>query len=57
MEEHTLASGTADMERSSGKRFCCRRVCHRVPVAHREELYHILKMTGPLVSTGIAHVP
>lgn len=57
MEEHTLASGAADMERSGGKLFCCRQVCHRVPVAHREELYHILKMTGPLVSTGIVHVP
>ncbi|XP_005739430.1 multidrug and toxin extrusion protein 1-like isoform X2 [Pundamilia nyererei] len=41
------------MERSSGKRFCCRRVCHRVPVAHREELYHILKMTGPLLLSRI----
>ncbi|XP_026047532.1 multidrug and toxin extrusion protein 1-like isoform X2 [Astatotilapia calliptera] len=41
------------MERSSGKRFCCRRVCHRLPVAHREELYHILKMTGPLLLSRI----
>ncbi|XP_063349197.1 multidrug and toxin extrusion protein 1-like [Pelmatolapia mariae] len=41
------------MERSSGKLFCCRRVCHRVPVAHREELYHILKMTGPLLLSRI----
>ncbi|CAI5693316.1 unnamed protein product [Oreochromis niloticus] len=41
------------MERSGGKLFCCRRVCHRVPVAHREELYHILKMTGPLLLSRI----
>uniref|UniRef100_A0A668SX95 Multidrug and toxin extrusion protein n=1 Tax=Oreochromis aureus TaxID=47969 RepID=A0A668SX95_OREAU len=48
-----LTSGAADMERSGGKLFCCRRVCHRVPVAHREELYHILKMTGPLLLSRI----
>uniref|UniRef100_A0A669EPF7 Multidrug and toxin extrusion protein n=1 Tax=Oreochromis niloticus TaxID=8128 RepID=A0A669EPF7_ORENI len=53
VEEHTLASGAADMERSGGKLFCCRQVCHRVPVAHREELYHILKMTGPLLLSRI----
>uniref|UniRef100_A0A669DNT9 Multidrug and toxin extrusion protein n=1 Tax=Oreochromis niloticus TaxID=8128 RepID=A0A669DNT9_ORENI len=41
------------MERSGGKLFCCRQVCHRVPVAHREELYHILKMTGPLLLSRI----
>uniref|UniRef100_A0A3Q0RMI9 Multidrug and toxin extrusion protein n=1 Tax=Amphilophus citrinellus TaxID=61819 RepID=A0A3Q0RMI9_AMPCI len=41
------------MEGSSGKLFCCRWVCHRVPVAHREELYHILKMTGPLLLSRI----
>uniref|UniRef100_A0A669B545 Multidrug and toxin extrusion protein n=1 Tax=Oreochromis niloticus TaxID=8128 RepID=A0A669B545_ORENI len=48
-----LTSGAADMERSGGKLFCCRQVCHRVPVAHREELYHILKMTGPLLLSRI----
>uniref|UniRef100_A0A3P9BJX6 Multidrug and toxin extrusion protein n=1 Tax=Maylandia zebra TaxID=106582 RepID=A0A3P9BJX6_9CICH len=48
-----VSTSTSDMERSSGKRFCCRRVCHRVPVAHREELYHILKMTGPLLLSRI----
>ncbi|XP_028319929.1 multidrug and toxin extrusion protein 1-like isoform X2 [Gouania willdenowi] len=36
------------MKRSSDKLFCCRWVRHRVPAAHREELYHILRMTGPL---------
>ncbi|XP_030600743.1 multidrug and toxin extrusion protein 1-like [Archocentrus centrarchus] len=41
------------MEGSSGKLFCCRWLCHRVPVAHREELYHILKMTGPLLLSRI----
>uniref|UniRef100_A0A3B4GG87 Multidrug and toxin extrusion protein n=1 Tax=Pundamilia nyererei TaxID=303518 RepID=A0A3B4GG87_9CICH len=48
-----VSTSSSDMERSSGKRFCCRRVCHRVPVAHREELYHILKMTGPLLLSRI----
>uniref|UniRef100_A0A8C9Z020 Multidrug and toxin extrusion protein n=1 Tax=Sander lucioperca TaxID=283035 RepID=A0A8C9Z020_SANLU len=35
------------------KLFCCRWVHHRVPLAHREELYHILKMTGPLLLSRI----
>ncbi|XP_076590616.1 multidrug and toxin extrusion protein 1-like isoform X1 [Chaetodon auriga] len=41
------------MEGSSDKLFCCRWVRHRVPQAHREELYHILKMTGPLLLSRI----
>ncbi|XP_028274917.1 multidrug and toxin extrusion protein 1-like [Parambassis ranga] len=41
------------MEGSSDKLFCCRWVRHRVPVAHREELYHILRMTGPLLLSRI----
>ncbi|XP_041796805.1 multidrug and toxin extrusion protein 1-like [Chelmon rostratus] len=48
-----LASRAADMEGSSDKLFCCRWVRHRVPQAHREELYHILKMTGPLLLSRI----
>lgn len=49
VEGPALASHSAHMEGSSDKLFCCRWVCHRVPLAHREELYHILRMTGPLV--------
>ncbi|KAF1394224.1 hypothetical protein PFLUV_G00024310 [Perca fluviatilis] len=41
------------MEGFSEKLFCCRWVRHRVPLAHREELYHILKMTGPLLLSRI----
>ncbi|XP_037533786.1 multidrug and toxin extrusion protein 1-like [Nematolebias whitei] len=41
------------MEVSSDKLFCCSWVHHRVPVAHREELYHILRMTGPLLLSRI----
>ncbi|KAL7400992.1 hypothetical protein ABVT39_021191 [Epinephelus coioides] len=41
------------MEASSDKLFCCRWMHHRVPLAHREELYHILRMTGPLLLSRI----
>ncbi|XP_071770729.2 multidrug and toxin extrusion protein 1 [Centroberyx gerrardi] len=41
------------MEESSAKLFCCSWVRQRVPLAYREELYHILNMTGPLVLTRI----
>lgn len=34
----------------SSKLFCCRYVRRCLPLAYREELYHILRMTGPLVS-------
>lgn len=44
-------SGPADMEVSSDKLFCCRGVRNKVPLTYREELYHILRMTGPLVNT------
>ncbi|CAK6966688.1 multidrug and toxin extrusion protein 1-like [Scomber scombrus] len=43
------------MEGSSDKFFCCRWVRHRIPLAHREELYHILRMTGPLLLSRILH--
>ncbi|MEQ2171903.1 hypothetical protein GOODEAATRI_015358 [Goodea atripinnis] len=36
------------MEVSSDRLFCCSWLRRRVPLAHREELYHILRMTGPL---------
>ncbi|XP_038550119.1 multidrug and toxin extrusion protein 1-like [Micropterus salmoides] len=41
------------MEGSSDKLFCCRWVRQRFPLAHREELYHILRMTGPLLLSRI----
>ncbi|XP_034404441.1 solute carrier family 47 member 4 [Cyclopterus lumpus] len=43
------------MEGSSEKLFCCRWVRRRVPLTHREELYHILRMTGPLLLSRILH--
>ncbi|KAM3615532.1 uncharacterized protein V6R79_003551 [Siganus canaliculatus] len=41
------------METPGDKLFCCRWVRHRVPLAYREELYHILRMTGPLLLSRI----
>ncbi|XP_040902406.1 multidrug and toxin extrusion protein 1-like [Toxotes jaculatrix] len=41
------------MEGYSDKLFCCRWVRNKVPLAHREELYHILRMTGPLLFSRI----
>ncbi|XP_034063099.1 multidrug and toxin extrusion protein 1-like isoform X2 [Gymnodraco acuticeps] len=43
----------ADMEGSSDRNLICRWVHRRVPAAHREELYHILRMTGPLLCSRI----
>ncbi|XP_071353315.1 multidrug and toxin extrusion protein 1-like [Trachinotus anak] len=48
-----LVSDPVDMEGSSDKLFCCRWVRNKVPLAHREELYHILRMTGPLLLSRI----
>uniref|UniRef100_UPI001ED7D50C multidrug and toxin extrusion protein 1-like n=1 Tax=Scatophagus argus TaxID=75038 RepID=UPI001ED7D50C len=53
VEKRPLASDPADMDSSSDKLFCCRWVRRRVPQAHREELYHILRMTGPLLLSRI----
>uniref|UniRef100_A0A3Q1F3U0 Multidrug and toxin extrusion protein n=1 Tax=Acanthochromis polyacanthus TaxID=80966 RepID=A0A3Q1F3U0_9TELE len=33
--------------------FCCRWVRNKIPLTHREELYHILRMTGPLLLSRI----
>ncbi|XP_036941013.1 solute carrier family 47 member 4 [Acanthopagrus latus] len=41
------------MVECSDKLFCCRWVRHRVPLAYRDELYHILRMTGPLLLSRI----
>uniref|UniRef100_A0A8C7HIE8 Multidrug and toxin extrusion protein n=1 Tax=Oncorhynchus kisutch TaxID=8019 RepID=A0A8C7HIE8_ONCKI len=55
MEESGPTSNSSPpiMEESSAKLFCCRWVRHRIPLAHREELYHILRMTGPLLLSRI----
>ncbi|XP_067102830.1 solute carrier family 47 member 4 [Osmerus mordax] len=59
MEGPTLASAPtpphqqAQEGASSAKLFCCRWVRNRMPLAHREELYHILRMTGPLLLSRI----
>ncbi|XP_039987316.1 multidrug and toxin extrusion protein 1-like [Xiphias gladius] len=41
------------MEGFSDKLFCCRWLRNMVPLEHREELYHILRMTGPLLLSRI----
>uniref|UniRef100_A0A3Q3N3A5 Multidrug and toxin extrusion protein n=1 Tax=Labrus bergylta TaxID=56723 RepID=A0A3Q3N3A5_9LABR len=43
----TLIAGSSD------KLFCCRWVRSWIPLTHREELYHILRMTGPLLLSRI----
>lgn len=52
-----LASHIVEMEGPSDKLFCCRWVRLRVSLAHREELYHILRMAGPLVRIGTVYIP
>ncbi|XP_035011410.1 multidrug and toxin extrusion protein 1 [Hippoglossus stenolepis] len=49
MEGAALASRVVDMGGLSKKLFCC----GWVPQAHREELYHVLRMTGPLLLSRI----
>ncbi|XP_063763388.1 multidrug and toxin extrusion protein 1-like [Eleginops maclovinus] len=46
-------SDCADMEGSSDKLFCCRWLRNKVLLAHREELYHILRMIMPLLLSRI----
>nr|XP_043887925.1 multidrug and toxin extrusion protein 1-like isoform X3 [Solea senegalensis] len=43
------------MGESREKLLCCRSVQDKLPRAHREELYHILRMTGPLLLARILH--
>ncbi|XP_060928521.1 multidrug and toxin extrusion protein 1-like [Limanda limanda] len=38
---------------SSDKLFCCRWMRNIIPLAHREELYHILRMMGPLLLSRV----
>ncbi|XP_030632194.1 multidrug and toxin extrusion protein 1-like [Chanos chanos] len=46
------AAETSPME-PSAKLFFCRSVRRHIPLAYREETYHILCMTGPLVASRI----
>uniref|UniRef100_H3DFK4 Multidrug and toxin extrusion protein n=1 Tax=Tetraodon nigroviridis TaxID=99883 RepID=H3DFK4_TETNG len=43
----------AVMEQPSDRLFCCQWVRDRLPPTNREELYNILKMTGPLMLSRI----
>ncbi|XP_005804146.1 multidrug and toxin extrusion protein 1-like [Xiphophorus maculatus] len=43
------------MDASSDRLFCCRWVRNKLPAACRDELYHILRMTGPLLLSRILH--
>ncbi|MED6295248.1 hypothetical protein CHARACLAT_029699 [Characodon lateralis] len=43
------------MDTTSDKLFCCRWVRNKIPMAYRDELYHILRMTGPLLLSRILH--
>ncbi|XP_065137106.1 multidrug and toxin extrusion protein 1-like [Paramisgurnus dabryanus] len=38
---------------SSSRLFCCKSIKRCIPLLYREELYHILCMTGPLVTSRI----
>ncbi|XP_034557396.1 solute carrier family 47 member 4 [Notolabrus celidotus] len=53
VDKATLTPDPGDMEGSSDKLFCCRWMRSRIPLTHREELYHILRMTGPLLFSRI----
>uniref|UniRef100_A0A8C6NJD2 Multidrug and toxin extrusion protein n=1 Tax=Nothobranchius furzeri TaxID=105023 RepID=A0A8C6NJD2_NOTFU len=48
-------SAAAGMDGSSNKLFCCRWVRDQIPTTFRDELYHILRMTGPLLLCRILH--
>uniref|UniRef100_A0A3B3XRY2 Multidrug and toxin extrusion protein n=1 Tax=Poecilia mexicana TaxID=48701 RepID=A0A3B3XRY2_9TELE len=48
-----VSSPPFHMEASSDRLFCCSWLRRRVPSLHREELYHILRMTGPLLLSRI----
>uniref|UniRef100_A0A3Q3ARV4 Multidrug and toxin extrusion protein n=1 Tax=Kryptolebias marmoratus TaxID=37003 RepID=A0A3Q3ARV4_KRYMA len=51
--EPALTSGAADMKGPSDKLFCCKWIRNWIPITHRDELYHILRMTGPLLLSRI----
>uniref|UniRef100_A0A671NA95 Multidrug and toxin extrusion protein n=1 Tax=Sinocyclocheilus anshuiensis TaxID=1608454 RepID=A0A671NA95_9TELE len=52
MDVSSPRTETSSMEPSS-KLFCCRSVRRCIPLVYRQELYHILCMTGPLVASRI----
>ncbi|XP_066534496.1 multidrug and toxin extrusion protein 1-like [Hoplias malabaricus] len=52
MDESSAGAEAPSME-PSAKLFCCGCVRRCLPLAYREELYHILCMTGPLVASRI----
>uniref|UniRef100_A0A8C5DUA5 Multidrug and toxin extrusion protein n=1 Tax=Gouania willdenowi TaxID=441366 RepID=A0A8C5DUA5_GOUWI len=41
------------MDTTSDKLFCCRWLRNKLPLVHRDELYHIVRMTGPLLLSRI----
>uniref|UniRef100_A0A8C5DW66 Multidrug and toxin extrusion protein n=1 Tax=Gouania willdenowi TaxID=441366 RepID=A0A8C5DW66_GOUWI len=43
----------AKMDTTSDKLFCCRWLRNKLPLVHRDELYHIVRMTGPLLLSRI----
>uniref|UniRef100_A0A3Q2DC35 Multidrug and toxin extrusion protein n=1 Tax=Cyprinodon variegatus TaxID=28743 RepID=A0A3Q2DC35_CYPVA len=53
MDTPVLTHGAENMDTSSDKLFCCQWVRNKVPIAYRDELYHILRMTGPLLCSRI----
>ncbi|XP_055370057.1 multidrug and toxin extrusion protein 1-like isoform X2 [Betta splendens] len=42
-----------DMDGSEDQLLRCRWMCHKVPLTYRQELYHIVRMTGPLLLSRI----
>nr|XP_055052618.1 multidrug and toxin extrusion protein 1-like [Misgurnus anguillicaudatus] len=52
MDVSSPSTEATSME-STSKLFCCRSIRRCIPLVYREELYHILCMTGPLVTSRI----
>ncbi|XP_029027697.1 multidrug and toxin extrusion protein 1-like isoform X1 [Betta splendens] len=44
---------SSDMQEPSDKLFCCTWLRNKVPLTCRDELYHLLRMTGPLLLSRI----
>uniref|UniRef100_A0A8B9JA26 Multidrug and toxin extrusion protein n=1 Tax=Astyanax mexicanus TaxID=7994 RepID=A0A8B9JA26_ASTMX len=49
MMDCSRARAEAPSEEPSAKLFCCGCVRRYIPLVYREEIYHILRMTGPLL--------
>lgn len=45
------AAAAAEPKHPSDRLFCCRSLRQRIPKTHRDELYHVIRMSGPLVRT------